>query len=230
MADRPAVKICGLTRREDVLAADAHGADLLGAVLSTGFGRSVPIEVASALMTGVTARRVAVLVDESADDATRLAATLGAHVIQLHGVEDPSVVETLADRGAWTIWKAVRASDVEAVGETVARFGGLIGGIVVEGRREGVVGGGGVELDLDPRSVRIAIPRTVDFVLAGGLSPDNIQERVARFAPDVVDVSSGVEADQPGRKDAESIRLFIERARGGSGPVRSNPPDMRTET
>jgi phosphoribosylanthranilate isomerase len=109
VGDGVRVKICGLVRREDVLAADRAGADYLGTVLTSGFGRSVDPERARPLFEGTAARRVAVLVDEAPNDAATAARAIGASVVQLHGEEDPGVLRALRERGPWILWKAVRA-------------------------------------------------------------------------------------------------------------------------
>ncbi|MCG6956728.1 MAG: hypothetical protein LJF04_12130, partial [Gemmatimonadetes bacterium] len=109
--------------------------------------------------------------------------------------------------------KSVRVRDPQDVDRAVERYGGLVDGLLVEGWKEGVVGGGGAILDpLSFAEVRARVPVGVDVILAGGLDPDSVGEAVARFLPDVVDVSSGVEIDV-GRKSHDRIRLFVQRAR-----------------
>ena len=76
MRETPLVKICGLRRREDVVMADEQGADFLGVLLTSGFPRSVDMQGARALVEDVRARPVAVLVDESVDEAERKAEAL----------------------------------------------------------------------------------------------------------------------------------------------------------
>ena len=207
-APRVRVKICGLTRAEDATAAERLGADYLGVVLSPGFGRSVPPQRAGAIVEGTNAKRVSVLVDASVDDAVEAARAIDAAVIQLHGSEDPGMVRELRERGAWTVWKSVRASTVEEVRDVVERYEGLLDGVLVEGFRPGVVGGGGATLAVPADAVRGAVPRDVDFILAGGLAPDRVADAIERFRPDVVDVSSGVERE-PGRKDHGLVEAFI---------------------
>jgi len=213
MGEAPRVKICGIRRREDALAADRLGADYLGVVLSPGFGRSVEPVSAPSLVEGVDATLVAVLVDEAPERAAELATALGAGVIQLHGTESPEEVAKLAGLGPWELWKAVRVSRVADVEGTSRRYAGLVTALLVEGHRAGVVGGGGVAVDAAlAEAVRAALAPGLELVLAGGLTPENVRGAVARFGPDVVDVSSGVEKVR-GRKDPELLRRFIERSR-----------------
>lgn len=212
MVEGPRVKICGLMRREDVLVADAAGAAYVGVVMSEGFGRSVEPTRAAGLVAGTRAARVAVLVDETPDSAERAARTLDADVLQLHGTEGPDVLEELRDRGPWTLWKAVRARSLDDVQRTVERYASVADGVLVEGWKDGSLGGGGARLGLDPDAVRRLIPDSLDFVLAGGLDAETVAEAVRRFRPDVVDVSSGVEREL-GAKDSEAVRAFAMAAR-----------------
>lgn len=216
------VKICGLCRREDVLVADAAGADYLGAVVTVGFGRTVDLERVPGLMAGVEAVPVAVLVDEEPADAVRLARTLGAGVVQLHGEETPATVAAVSGAGPWAVWKAVRVREPGELDRAVEAFGEVAHGLLVEGWREGVVGGGGVRLgDALAERAGGAIPEGLDFILAGGLTADSVFDAVARFAPDVVDVSSGVE-ETLCRKDPLKVRRFVEEARRAWS--RAGPP------
>lgn len=223
MRDTPLVKICGLQRREDILMADEYGADFLGVVLTSGFSRSVDPRAARALMDGVRARPVVVLVDESADEAERMAEALGAHVIQLHGQEPPEVLESLARRGSWSLWKGVRARTVDDVVSALDEYRGLADGLLLEGWKAGVAGGGGVRLELEPEPIHERMSDAQYLILAGGLTPATVGAAVGRFRPDVVDVSSGVESEV-GEKDPELVRAFISAARSRQGPAEVRLP------
>ena len=206
------VKICGLTRAEDARHAETAGADYVGVVLTPGFGRSVEPAAAARMLEGVSVDRVAVLVDEPPHRAAEAARTIGASVLQLHGGEGRDTVRALRDAGGWRIWKALRARSVEDVARTVRDLGDLVDGFLVEGWRAGAVGGAGLRLDADPDEVRRAIPSDRIFVLAGGLIPETVNAVVARFRPDVVDVSSGVERER-GVKDPARVEAFVRAAR-----------------
>lgn len=226
MAKSVKVKICGLTRNEDARLACSAGAHFVGLVLTPGFGRSVPLDRAPEVVEGVDAERVAVMVDEHPESVEAAADRIGASVIQLHGVEGRSLIEELRRRGPWRLWKAVRARHIGDVIETVDTLGDMVDGVLVEGWRDGVIGGGGIRVGVDPTSVRDAVPEGVDFVLAGGLTAEGVEEAVARFSPDVVDVSSGVE-ESSGIKSAALVESFI-RAVRRSGSVDSNPEPSNT--
>jgi phosphoribosylanthranilate isomerase len=222
VAERPPVrtrvKICGVMRREDALAVDRAGADYLGVILSGGFSRSVAPEAAASLVDDIRPIRVAVLVGEDPATAEASARAIGAGVIQLHGEEAPSVLAELRSRGAWKLWKAVRARGVDDIERAVERYADHADGILVEGWKEGVVGGGGARLDLDPGRVSELIPERLDFILAGGLDSDTVGDAVTAFRPHVVDVSSGVERAK-GEKDPLLVTRFVEAARRPAAPA-----------
>ena len=213
MAEPVRVKICGLTRRQDVEMAAALGADYVGVVLTVGFGRSVSPTAAPDLVRDVPATPVAVLVDEPLAVAARAARSLGAGVVQLHGGETPATARSLRGMGPWHVWKAVRVRSAQDLIVAVEMFAPAVDGILVEGWKEGVVGGGGVQADLSTlEEVRPTVPQGLTLVLAGGLTPENVAEGVARVRPSVVDVSSGVE-EEPRRKSRTLVQRFIEEAR-----------------
>ena len=216
MADGLRVKICGLTRREDVVAADAAGADYLGVVLTAGFGRAVKPSEARALVAGTRPPKVAVLVDENVDAAAEAARALGADVIQLHGNEAAEMLVALRARGPWKLWKAVQARSAADIEQAVERYGTLVDAFLVEGW--GTPGVGGARVQIDPVRVRALLPAGTAFVLAGGLTPDTVADGVRAFHPDVVDVSSGVERALR-VKDHDKIRAFIDAARTAAAGV-----------
>jgi phosphoribosylanthranilate isomerase len=173
-------------------------------------------------LAGTSAKSVAVVVDETATRTAELARHIDASVIQLHGSEDLQVVRELRALGDWAVWKAVRAASITDLTRVVGSLGSAIDGLVVEGWSEGVVGGGGVRLGLDPVDVRAHLPLGLDFVLAGGLTAESVGEAVVRFRPDVVDVSSGLEKSL-GVKEPELLRLFLDSV--GSVPSTVPPHD-----
>lgn len=211
----PGIKICGITRPEDAITACELGADYLGMILSQGFSRSVLPDEAVDIGLVVEAPLVAVLVDESLDEAERIAAVSGASIIQLHGEEDREYAEELRRRGEWTLWKAVRVRDPEDVITAVKALGTSVDGLLLDGWHPDRVGGSGASFSWDGvRVLRDQIPDDLKVIAAGGLTPDNVGDAVEALRPDIVDVSSGVELHVR-RKDPELIRAFIRNARGG---------------
>ncbi|MBB3331954.1 phosphoribosylanthranilate isomerase [Halomonas campaniensis] len=205
MMQRTRVKLCGLTRPEDVDAAVAAGADALGFVLWPGSRRAVDearlAELAERVPAFVT--RVGLFVDQDPELIERCAAHLD--LLQFHGDEPPAVCE-----GAPRPWiKALRMRDGLDLPAAAAAYGGARA-LLLDAYRPGVPGGTGETFDWSRIPASLAKP----VILAGGLSADNVAEAIARVTPFAVDVSGGVEA-APGVKDAERIRAFLEAVRRG---------------
>jgi phosphoribosylanthranilate isomerase len=208
------IKICGITAPEDAVAALELGADYLGMILSQGFARSILPDEAVDIGIVAEVPLVAVLVDESLDEAERIAGLSGASVIQLHGEEDGEYAEELHRRGKWAIWKAVRVRDPEDVTRAVGALGASIDGLLLDGWHPDRPGGSGASFSWEgARLVRNHIPPDLKVIVAGGLTPGNVADVVHALRPDVVDVSSGVELNVR-RKDPELIRAFVRNARG----------------
>ena len=213
------VKICGLCSVEDARAAEESGASYLGMILSPGFGRSLMPDHAVDIGLAVETPVVAVLVDESVDEAQRIAELVGASVIQLHGEESPAFVQELRTRGDWAIWKAVRVREPDDVIRVLEAFGTSVDGVLLDAWLPDRPGGGGVSFTWeDFAAIRSAFPEGVTLVAAGGLNPDNVERAVRVLSPDAVDVSSGVELS-PRRKDHDLIRAFVSNARTTKTPI-----------
>ena len=208
------VKICGITTPEDALVAQELGADYLGMILSQGFSRSILPDEAVDIGLVAETPLVAVLVDESLDEAQRIAELSGASVIQLHGEENVEYVEELRRRGMWTIWKAVRVRDPEDVTRAVEGLGTSVDGLLLDGWHPDRPGGSGVSFSWEGvRVMRDQIPSALKVIVAGGLTPGNVADAVRVLRPDVVDVVSGVELNIR-RKGPELIGAFVRNARG----------------
>ena len=210
------IKICGITTTEDAITARELGADYLGMILSQGFSRSILPDDAVDIGLVVGAPLVAVLVDESLDDAVRIASLCDASVIQLHGEEDREYVDELRRQGKWAIWKAVRVRYSEDLAKAMEAVGASVDGLLLDGWHPDRLGGSGASFSWEGvRALRDRISDEITVVAAGGLTPGNVADAVRALRPDVVDVSSGVEVHVR-RKDPELIRAFIRNARGES--------------
>ncbi len=207
------IKICGVCSAEDARAAQELGASYLGMILSQGFNRSLLPDQGVDIALAVDIPVVAVLVDESVDEAARIATLVGASVIQLHGEESPVFVRELRARGDWAIWKAVRVRGPEDVSRAVSEYAVSVDALLLDAWHPERPGGGGVTFEWeDFASVRDMLPSGVELIAAGGLDPDNVGRAVRLISPDVVDVSSGVEL-APRLKDHGLIRSFVANAR-----------------
>jgi phosphoribosylanthranilate isomerase len=202
------VKICGITNPADAEAAIAAGADALGFNFWPGSGRYLEPAEAAKWITDLpgTITRVAVLVNPAPAYAKEIAAIDGIDLLQLHGAESPEFCLRLTEAQV-ALWKAVPMTGPDMplsdfhtdrlLLDTVARqkFGGTGAPFPWGWARDLIVANPGRE-----------------FILAGGLTPENVAEAIGQARPFGVDVASGVET-QPGRKDIYRVRDFITAAR-----------------
>ena len=219
---RPLVKICGVCRREDAEVAAAAGADYVGVILADGFSRTCSAREARAIYAAAgDALRVGVFVDGSFRRMVRLARDLRLDVIQLHGDETPETVRRVGEAGDWRVWKSVRLSRPDDLERASGRYSEWVDGLLVEGWTPRPGGGTGAAFDwAAAASVRRELPGDVRFIAAGGLRPENVDELIGRLSPDVVDVSSGVEASL-GVKSESAVRAFVAAARGAGAESRT---------
>lgn len=196
----PRVKICGLTRHDDLVCAVQAGADALGLVFYPPSPRFVDLQTAAALARAVPPFVTLVGLFVNADPAL-VRATLAAlpiHLLQFHGDEDEAYCRQF-DR---PYIKAARVRPGMNLVQYAARFPSAQA-ILLDAFVEGYGGGGKVfDWALVPRSLGKPL------ILSGGLDAGNVAEAVRRVRPAAVDVSSGVEAGK-GIKDAERIRAFM---------------------
>ena len=204
------VKICGITNRDDALAAVDAGADLLGFNTWHGTKRFMDIarnaEWIAALPRPIV--RVALLVNATPEETERIAALGCVDALQFHGDEDAAFCRWAAGMGK-PIIKALRAKDratLAHAGDFSTRH------ILLDAHVPGAFGGTGAREDL---ALACEFKRThpaLTLWLAGGLTPENTADAVRAVRPAVVDVSSGVEFE-PGRKDAAKMRALAHAAR-----------------
>ncbi|MDD0842599.1 phosphoribosylanthranilate isomerase [Pseudomonas sp. Gutcm_11s] len=200
------VKICGITRVEDALAAVAAGADAIGLVFYAKSPRAVDVEQASTILAALPpfVTTVGLFVDVQRAELERILARVPLDLLQFHG--DESVQECEGFNRPYI--KALRVKAGDDVAAQVDAYPSAQG-ILLDTYVEGVPGGTGEAFDWS------LVPRTLSkpVILAGGLRPDNVAGAVAQVRPYAVDVSGGVEASK-GIKDAEKIGAFIRAARG----------------
>jgi len=200
----PRVKICGLTRLEDALAAARLGADALGFNFWPGSKRFIAPAAARAIIRALPpfVTTVGVLVDPSHDEAVAAAAVSGVQVLQLHGDESPELCAHLP----LPVLKGIRVSGPAALA-LLGRYLG-VAGFLLDAATPGY-GGSGQTFDW---SLVAGAAERVPLVLAGGLTPTNVAEAVRAVRPWAVDVASGVES-APGVKDLDLMSRFIRAAK-----------------
>lgn len=203
---RTRVKICGLTRRDDALAAVSLGADALGLVFYAASPRAVSIvqaqEVIRELPSHVTV--VALFVNAAESEIHAALDKVPIDLLQFHGDETPQD----CSRYGVPYIKAVRMREDVNLFE-IERVYDSASGLLLDSYQCGVAGGTGVAFDWArvPQSVTKSLTKPI--ILAGGLTPDNVAEAIRQVRPYAVDVSGGVESAK-GIKDAAKMAAFIQ--------------------
>ncbi len=226
------MKICGCRKPADAIAAADARATYAGVVFAERLRRVTPAEAAEILAPARhRLRAVGVFVDASRAEILSTRDVAGLHVAQLHGAESPEQCRAVRDSGL-EVWKALRPRSGEELATGLERYAGAVDAILVEGFSEAAAGGTGTDFPIEwlaPVRERLAgadehrapdcsveaDERTDErpkFVLAGGLTPENIRDAIRRARPSIVDVSSGVER-APGEKDPELILRFVSAVR-----------------
>lgn len=198
------VKICGITNREDALAAIAAGADGLGFMFYPKSPRFLTSDQARTLLAGLPplVAKVGVFVNPT-ENEVRQAVACGLDTLQFHGEES---LQFCTQFGLKVI-KAFRVKNEDSLVEC-RRYPGLAW--LLDSYVPGQHGGTGAVFnwDLAARAGR----DNPAIILAGGLTPENVAAAVQQAQPYAVDVSSGVEA-RPGKKDLDKMRVFIQAAK-----------------
>jgi phosphoribosylanthranilate isomerase len=203
-----AVKICGITRIEDALAAAHAGAHAIGLVFYKPSPRYVDPDAAALIVRALPpfVTPVALFVDAPEAEVRSVYDRVGAQLIQFHGTEDP---QFCAQFGV-PYMKAVRVRRQVDLLQYACNFHHARA-LLLDAFQEGLHGGTGATFDwaLIPPSLPLPI------VLSGGLNASNVGDAVARVRPSAVDVSSGVESSK-GIKDAAKIAAFISGVRNAN--------------
>jgi phosphoribosylanthranilate isomerase len=219
-------KVCGLTRASDAQLATALGARYLGFIFAPS-PRQLTLEQASALFAALDATdaeraegaprpdRVGVFAQLDVDTIATMAERLALDVIQLHDAAGALHLSALRARTGARIWTVVHVAEhgVDPAQLDAAMAGD---GLLLDAKVDGLLGGTGRTFDWAAVRELIA-PRRGErpIILAGGLRAENVARAIHTFAPDVVDVSSGVEGS-PGRKDPARLRAFADAVHGVS--------------
>ena len=203
MNRRTWIKMCGMTRAEDAIAAAEAGADAIGFVFAAS-PRKVEPSVARAIGRVLPPHvlRFGVFVDETPATIGHIIEEAGLDRVQLHGFEEPMVREVAGTR----MVKAFRVVD-ESVLEEIRSWSPDFFFLDTFSRH--AAGGTGETFDWSIARRAAALGR---LVLAGGLDSGNVGRALYEVRPFGVDVSSGVE-DSPGRKNPEKMRAFVQAVR-----------------
>ncbi len=197
--NRPLVKICGITNREDGEAAVDLGADMLGFVMAESPRRADSSFVKS--LGDLDILKVAVVVTSGGDPGEEVLELLEKgfiDAVQFHGDETPFSLRAFS----YPCYKALRIKDSEDSID-INRFPGPR--VLVDAFSSGIYGGTGKRISGEAIEEAASVG---PLWLAGGLSPGNIRDIVKQFKPDLVDVSSKLESEK-GKKDLDKMRSFF---------------------
>ena len=198
------VKICGNTRLKDARLAVELGADALGFIFYRKSPRSISIQKAREIIAQLPPfiEMVGVFVNETADRINRTVERCGLDAVQLHGDESPAFCKKIRCK----VIKAFRIQNAASLAP-ISKYD--VRGILVDAFSPGAYGGTGKTCDWN------LVKRAKKFgpvILAGGLTPNNVQEGIRVVRPWAVDVCSGVEKSS-GQKDFKLLRLFIQKVK-----------------
>ncbi len=198
-------KICGITRIEDALAAVEAGADAIGFVFYAKSPRAVTVQQARAIIAALPpfVTTVGLFVNASRCELREVLDAVPLDLLQFHGDE------SVADCEGWhrPYIKALRVKAGDDIAAACDAYPSA-SGVLLDTYVEGVPGGTGEAFDWSLIPQGLSKP----LILAGGLTPENVADAVARVRPYAVDVSGGVEASK-GIKDHAKIRAFINAVR-----------------
>ena len=201
MTIRTRIKMCGMTRSEDVAQAIDLGVNALGFIFYSGSKRYLSLAQAKKILREIPpfVTRVAVLVNPAIDLVNQLLLELSVDCLQFHGEECPEFCRQFNV----PYIKAIPAVSMEQIEQQTNRYSEA-SGILIDTPAPGIYGGTGQTFDWSmlPES------RTKPLILSGGLNAENVKKAVTSVQPYAVDVCSGIES-QPGIKDPMKMKEFV---------------------
>jgi len=217
------IKICGVTSPEDALMVDASQADAIGLNFYAPGKRFVDLPTAESIVATLSKSQselvtVGVFVNDEIENILSISDTLGLHAVQMHGDESPDFLKQLIraaeDRGLKLDYiRAIRtppsnaqaAMNLKEIEAKIKRWTDAgVGAILIDAAVAGDFGGTGKQVDWTGFA-QLSSP--VPKILAGGLTPDNLESAMEAALPDAVDVASGVETE-PRSKSASKTKAF----------------------
>ena len=200
------VKVCGMTSLKDALVAVEGGADAVGFIFYKKSPRSVTMKTVREIVLELPpfVDTVGVFVDETAEQINKIADYCNLDIIQLHGDESPTFCKKIRRK----VIKAFRIKDMQSV-KKLSSF--QVSGFLLDTFSENLHGGTGKVFDWN---LALPVKKFGPVIMAGGLTPNNVQQAVRQIRPYGVDVCSGVESE-PGIKDHKKVRAFLNNAKAG---------------
>ncbi len=198
------IKICGITRAEDALAAAELGADAIGLNFYSQSPRSITLQEAAAIVKDLPQKIevVALFVNPDAEFVYQLVKSNLIDLLQFHGDESPEFCEQFST----PYMKAIAVKDSRKLNDDLAQYNSAKY-ILLDSYDPDLHGGTGKTFDWE-KTRQLAGSQQARLVLAGGLHADNVQTAIRAVRPFGVDVSSGVEASK-GIKDLSKMKSFI---------------------
>jgi phosphoribosylanthranilate isomerase len=197
------IKICGITNLPDAQLAVGLGADALGFIFYVKSPRYIPVPKAADICNALPpfVAKVGVFVDELEFEIDKALGECLLNALQFHGDEPPGFCQKFAAKSI----KAIRVRDDSSL-RAAAEYD--VDALLLDTYTDTERGGTGKAFDWS-LAVKAQETLTLPIILSGGLTTANVQEAVRKVRPYAVDVSSGVERE-PGKKDPEKLRRFIE--------------------
>lgn len=198
------IKFCGLVDARDVAAALSLGVDAIGLVFYPRSPRFVDLDTARSLRALLPSfvRLVGLFVNHEQADIARICSRVGIDVLQFHG--DETVDECEAACGPLPYWKAVRMRSPSDLVESKAQFASAEA-LLLDTHSTGF-GGSGRPFDWS----WVELPGAFRYVMSGGLTASNVGQAIEQIRPLYVDVSSGIQTEDPRRKDPKKMIEFVE--------------------
>lgn len=202
------VKVCGITNLKDALAVVEFGADALGFVFYSKSPRAVTQETAREIISSLPPfiTTVGVFVNEKRKKIEEIVYHTGLDAIQLHGTESPDDC-----RFSRKVIKAFRIKELSDL-EPLNRYK-TASALLLDTYSPYSIGGTGQVFNWE---IAVEAKQFGKIILAGGLTPDNVEEAVKLVRPYGIDVATGVEGNEKGKKDHHKLRSFIEKALNAS--------------
>ena len=202
------VKICGTTNKEDALLAESLGADAVGFIFYRKSKRYISPETASEIIKSLSplTLKVGVFVNENHEEINKIASKVKLNFVQLHGDENPDII----DKIEFPVIKTFRingAFDSKILKEYLpVRQAGKNVTFLFDSYSKEDFGGTGYKFNWD------LIPKRLNgnFILAGGISVDKVEEIFYKIKPKAIDITSSLEKS-PGIKDHKKLKEFFKK-------------------
>jgi len=207
------IKCCGFQDLESISYLRGQDVDFVGFILAPS-KRQITIETLAELVQEVPAgmKKVGVMVNPEFSDVEKVLQTVALDVIQLHGQETPEFCKRIKQTFPVEIIKVFHVG--EKAGPIDPQYGSVIDYMLLDTFDPAVAGGTGKAFNWEQITIyqKWCNERQIELLVAGGITPDNVENLISRFCIQGIDVASGVESN--GKKDQEKIKTLVEKVKG----------------